>query len=486
VVIGASQLNSDYDVIMYRAMQGVLEEAQGKKNKYDKSGNLVGPDWEKYQKLGSPNDYLAVSQGLDLGLSPELLDRAMGIVEKQLAGGDKTETIIQAMHLFGLNATSAREVYDAVKAGNLDKAKAVATDPKNAGSSEQRLLTATEGIRLDLANIGSSITNYKGQALELLQGILGGIAGSKMFETYKIQLGDTLGNFFGDNSKGENNRIQGLMKKALNAQNQPDLDNNGLGDYGETVGHIQMSMRALPPGQEAYLRTHPELYNELFKTIKSEKDFTPEFARGFDARLSAMPNFQKVPESYVKALGLGKGTEEAYARGDPYMMAIIGSIKDTYNNSIDAFKGSGQYGPLKDDLAHKSPEQVYENYLKNYHRPGAASDPYTDPNASGMALLQEQYSVNPYAFEGGKKHKAQDAVAELIREYSGYLQYGAVNPILQKYRSPAEGDKKPTISEAEAVLIFREISKQLSELGSSLPKALRDALELKIRVVEGQ
>jgi hypothetical protein len=144
-VTGASDLQGDYDVILYKAAQSLMERGD---------------------EEGDSGNYIDVAKVLDKGLTTDLLSMALGTMS-QNAGGDSQSTILQIMKGFNLSATSAEEVYDHWKSGDMDKAKARVEGTKSDGakSLEVSLLGHVESIKADIAKFGAEFTPYKADVL---------------------------------------------------------------------------------------------------------------------------------------------------------------------------------------------------------------------------------------------------------------------------------------------------------------------------------
>jgi hypothetical protein len=253
-ITGASNLQSDYDVIMYQAARKMAGENAG---------------------------YLDVSEVLDQGITAgdgKILEYIHEIV-KGISGGDtETEGIIYKK-MFNLTTEAARSLQKALTEGKLGDAKAVFEDPSSKGvdeTPEGKLLTATELIRTDLAHLGENVIGAKTGIVEAISKLTHIMAGDKTFAASAAKTTDVLADVGLTGSRLRD--IDKAFEKALTtSKDQPDEDDSGAGDNAERAETVIDALSGLPPGIQYYLAMHPEnmVYQGLDE-FKNENDFTEE------------------------------------------------------------------------------------------------------------------------------------------------------------------------------------------------------------------
>jgi hypothetical protein len=246
-VTGAYNLQSDYDVILYNAARNLN---------------------------GGKGDYIETAKTLDQGLTPDLLGEYHKILEGSITGGDDKSGIMQYMKTFNLNATAAEEIYNFAKEGKWKEATEKIEEPDSRAvdeTPEGRLLSVTEGIRSDIAKIGSNILDSKAGIVNAISLLTGAMAGNKIFESYAKNNAGTLESL--GLSGEEKNRVNRLFGQAYSKDNQPDLDNNLKGDWGENAGKMQDMYANLPIGAKYQIANNSRLQKTLFSNIKRVEDF---------------------------------------------------------------------------------------------------------------------------------------------------------------------------------------------------------------------
>ncbi|MDR1904602.1 MAG: hypothetical protein LBQ88_20245 [Treponema sp.] len=263
-ITGASNLQSDYDVIMFQAAAKMAQENGGKPG------------------------YLDISEITDQGITAgdgKILEYIHEIV-KGISGGDtETEGIIYKK-MFNLNTEAAKAIRDAlngVDGKGLKDAQAVFEDPDSSGvdgTPEMRLLTATEGIRTDLANLGENVIGAKTGIVDAISKLTHIMAGDKTFAASTAKTMSVLSDvgLTGDRQL----EIDKAFEKAYTtAEDQPDEDDNGKGDYAEQAETVQAALRGrLPKGYKYWAAMNPDNFlNQKLDQYKGADDFTAENTR---------------------------------------------------------------------------------------------------------------------------------------------------------------------------------------------------------------
>jgi hypothetical protein len=199
-------------------------------------------------------------------------------------------------NMFGLNTSAAEKLRNALAGGELENAKAVFEDPSSKGvdeTPEGKLLAATEGIRADLANIGGNVISAKAGIVDAISRLTNIMAGDKKFMASSVETMDVLASIGLTGDRQAN--INKAFEKAYTAADQPDLDDNGKGDYAERAKRIQDEAKTLPKGIEYYTAMHPQ--NSVFSILdefKDEEDFTEERTRYAVNRIRGFKNSKDI------------------------------------------------------------------------------------------------------------------------------------------------------------------------------------------------
>jgi hypothetical protein len=253
---GSYHLQSDYDVIMYRAAQAMT---------------------------GS-NNYETIAMALDKGIDAKgegeggksILSHYRDVLENTTGLGQSG--IMTTMKSFNLNYTAAKELLDAIGKKDFGRAKDIIKDPanKDVKTTEDKLLSVQERISADLSLIGSTATELKTGALSGLSKITNLMAGNRTFATASVRTMDAM------TEAGLNwdraYKIDKAFQKAYTASNQPDADGNGEGDFGQRARRIYEGVDSLSGADRFWLASHPknDVYKYLEDTFKKETDFTEE------------------------------------------------------------------------------------------------------------------------------------------------------------------------------------------------------------------
>ncbi len=496
-VTKASELNSDYDVVMFQAIQATLDDAAVGGNKtaaqkahpWDKKAIAAGAAIDvEYQKYGKASDFLAVMRAGDAGLTPEVLNHVMEIIKKDLGGGEEGASIFATMKVLNLNATAATDVYKKWSEGLLDKAFASAQDPKGTvDSPELTLLKAVNGIRLDLANAGSNVLPAKATVMSFLESLTNMIGGSKKLEADKAAAGAVVGGVFGGTYSPERSRVSGVFAKAFENKNQPDSDKDTVGDYAESAQRTQLMLQSLSPGARLKMATHPEMYGDVFASLKSITDF-PAFEAAMKKRLDARradgtQGYANPSMDYIKQLGLGTEFTDAAKNADPNALAIAGMAKDTYGNDVAAFKKSalGQYlfseiqAKAKDGFTDGEWSGIFEGVRDRYAKPGSQAEKDSVFEQSKKARQDKLYS----RLAGGsydqmvvdpKAQKEFRLLRDLFSQYGTQLNPDENMKLFEAARSGKTGDKAPFIGLEEVLSIMAKVMRQLQSVGVNIDR----------------
>ena len=144
---GATSLQKETDVLMYRAAQDVVKKAGGGKN-----GN-----------------YLDAMTVMERGMTPELF-RAYGEQLKKTTGGNQLDMVEMTKESFGTNYTSAIDLVkamDDLSAMTDDEVKALlkSAEPPKADSAEMQLLKAEGDLRSSIVSLGTGVLDLKLQLI---------------------------------------------------------------------------------------------------------------------------------------------------------------------------------------------------------------------------------------------------------------------------------------------------------------------------------
>jgi hypothetical protein len=254
-ITGANGLKDDYDVIMWQAAQ------------------------KQAEATGQKTDYLTISKILEKGISgnPDILKYVHEVMKSITDNGENREDgIMMYERAFGLKTTAAEQLWDALAGGKLDKAKAVFDDPSSKGvddTPEGKLLSATESIQADVASIGAWFTGPKADIVDSISQLTNIMAGDKKFAASSVETMDVLSSIGLTGNRQIN--INRAFKKAYTAADQPDLDDNGEGDYAQRAKKVQNELKTLPPSYAYYAAINPgNLINQSLDTLTGAEDFT--------------------------------------------------------------------------------------------------------------------------------------------------------------------------------------------------------------------
>jgi hypothetical protein len=183
--------------------------------------------------------------------------------------------------MFGLNTEAAEELWNALKMGSLKDAKTILEEPSSKAideTQEGKLLSATEEIRKDVSLIGAWFTGPKADIVDAITLLTNGMSGNKKFATSSLEITGILSDI-GLSGKRQKD-IDKVFKEAYNAQDQPDIDKSGSGDYAERAKKIQEIMEGIPQEGRYFMSMNPNnlIYTAL-ERFKKPEDFTEENTR---------------------------------------------------------------------------------------------------------------------------------------------------------------------------------------------------------------
>lgn len=350
----AASFESDYDVVRYRATEAVLKEAAARGYKNDKEGA-----WSKYRDYGDINKdgYLAVQRAREGGLTPEIFSEVMKILENEIAAGSYANLTEAVIKVFGVNYTAAQSIIGAFNSKDYKNATAIAAAPSSATSPELSLLTTAQEIRKAMANAGADVLPSKVEVMSVLRGILNGVTGDRVGETYKREMPLALDAIFGEKTDAF---ARGAAEKLLNdalkdAKKGIDTDKNGISDNAEAAMKIIGYLEGLPedvrhtldasglldnlwkgktvndlPGIADYLTKEQykdKKYDQAYKGYTSKEPLKISDVQGMTNKFDQyMPNWQKeypdIPTLKQAAIDNEPGAIQLYKEITTRMTAI--------------------------------------------------------------------------------------------------------------------------------------------------------------------
>jgi hypothetical protein len=329
-ITGAGELQSDYDVIMYRAAQGMMKD--------DKS-------------LGDSGNYLDVASVLDQGITAgdgKILQYVHEVIEGMASTADEQALLYK--RIFSLNADAARRLQSALAGGELKDAAAVFEDPNSKGvdgTPEGKLLSATEDIRGNVAKMGEWFTGPKANIVDAISRLTGAMAGDKIFEYHKENSMESLESLGLAND--ETNRMDRLFQQAYTRKNQPDANNNFLRDWGENAGNIQDMFANLPIGVKYRIANDKRLQRALFSRFQKVEDFTPENVAAFEETLKGADPMSD------------GGTEEDTEKKIREMAQRRSIIEENEKNVLPNFLPSSSFPMIQSELYTKAYDDTKES-----------------------------------------------------------------------------------------------------------------------------
>lgn len=145
---GATGLQSERDVIMFRAAQS----------------------------LGGGGSYIDVMKRMEKGMTPDMF----GAISKQigtLTGGNRTDQIEMFKDVFGVNYTLAEDLYTLATTGKTSRATALIRDaPLTKDTAEIAVSRANEGLSQHMREIGSNLIGVKAAVVTGAENVVDAIA----------------------------------------------------------------------------------------------------------------------------------------------------------------------------------------------------------------------------------------------------------------------------------------------------------------------
>jgi hypothetical protein len=330
-VTRASDLQSEYDTIIYMAAQSLMK--QGKEE-------------------GDSKSYVDVAKVLDKGLTTELLDATLKIMSRN-AGGDSQTTILQIMKGFGLSATSAEEVYKFWQKGEMTQAKERIEGAKSGGaeSHEMTLLNSINDIKTDVALLGSNFTDHKAGVLAGIAKITGLLGGDTEKELAAHDAGAAIMTVGGAAQKWASEVISAAFQK----------DKLGSGGYADNVVAITNALTDVGPAIQNKIAHDPRLNASLFRGLDEPND---EAVAIFKQRLSEIKAPVNVFSRDVGIMGFGQEWNTAATRtNNTASQQYAASVWDRYG-SLSEYKKSQEYKDMQEALDNRKRGGLTEAEIK--------------------------------------------------------------------------------------------------------------------------
>jgi hypothetical protein len=334
-VTRASDLQSDYDVILYKAAQSLME--QGKES-------------------GDSGNYIDVAKVLDKGLTPALLNTALGTMS-QNAGGDAQSTILQIMKGFGLSATSAEEVYKLWQKGDITQAKSriEGTNSGGAESHEMDLLDSMNSIKTDVSTFGADFTVHKANVFSGIKEIVGLIGGKTEKE---IAVRDSAGKASAAIG-GYDQRVTETMLDAL------QKDRLGGGGYADNVAAVNKALNDVSPAIQNKIDLDPKLNAYLYEGLSNPEDYTDEAVDRFREKLSEIKLPASITPQTAGRMGFGQEWNDAATRTDnAASQQYAASVWERYG-SLAQYKKSEEYNDMREALNKRKEGGLTELEIKD-------------------------------------------------------------------------------------------------------------------------
>jgi hypothetical protein len=442
-VTSASDLQGDYDTILYKAAQSLMEQGKEK---------------------GDSGNYVDVAKVLDKGLTPALLNAALGTMS-QNAGGDTQSTILQIMKGFNLSATSAEEVYKFWKQGDMTQAQARIEGAKSNGaeSVEKHLLTTIESIKADVSLIGSEFTPLKDGVLTGL----GKIANLLDKDPKKTAAHDVSVALEAVGGVGGSRHTE-AMAAAF------QRDELGSGGYADNVVAITSALAGVEPAIQHKIDQDPRLKRYLFRGLDTSEDYTDEAVERFRQELGEITAPTSVKPQDVGLMGFGQEWNTAATRTDnAASQQYAASVWDRYG-SLAEYKKSQEYQDMREALNKRKEGGLTEAEIK------MAADivigSYKDRLETGMGQI-EYYGRNlsdfadPYDKEYGTLQSTLKSASELP----------GISEVLIKKVNEAIEATTSTSSPSGAVIDSGEIKSLIDAIHALIP-ALKENAEFDVEV----
>jgi hypothetical protein len=344
---------SQEDVIRYRATEAVLKEAAA--HQFRNESGTGGVDWSIYKQYGdiTKEGYLAVQRARqDAGLTPEIFKQTMDIIKNITQGSYElfTEEVIKAFNLKYIPAQQIINAYNAGTPSALANAYAVAAAPTSAASQEMTLLQATNEIKVALANAGEAVLPAKVELMSVLRGILNGIVGNKVVESYKKEIPSALGTIYtgSPNDALAKAAATKILNAGLNEMDKgPDINQNGIGDNAEAAIEIIKWIESRSNEERRYLIASGALTNiwdkktvndlpSIAKYLAQGQYKTKEWTQGYEEYISPKP------VTYGQAVGMtdifNKYAPDWPRKYEALPMTFIDAVMSNNKQAADIYK----------------------------------------------------------------------------------------------------------------------------------------------------
>lgn len=165
---GATSLQSESDVLMYRA-----------------AGQVAG------SRGGGTGTYLDAMLELEKGITPELF-KAFGEQVESMTGGNRLDMVEMFREAFNTNYQTSLDLIDAYFNKNIsqDKLTRISGAP-SADSIEQQLIQAQNDLKMEIIELGASVIDAKRGVLEaahtVVDGLSGVVGGGVEAQTIRLQ-----------------------------------------------------------------------------------------------------------------------------------------------------------------------------------------------------------------------------------------------------------------------------------------------------------
>lgn len=356
-VTRASDLQSEYDTILYMAAQSLMERGEEK---------------------GDSKSYVDVAKVLDKGLSAALLDATLKIMS-QNAGGDSQTTILQIMKGFGLSATSAEEVYKFWQKGDMAQAKARVEGTKSDGakSPEMDLLDSINSIKTNVTTLGADFTTHKASVFEGINKIVGLLGGDTGKEIAAHDAGTTIAAVGGVGGQQATEAIAAAFQS----------DKLGSGGSADNVVAITDALAGVDPTIRNKINLDPRLTASLFRGLDKPEDYTEEAVERFKQELSEIAAPVNVDPRTVGLMGFGQEWYDAATRTDnAASRQYNASVNDRYESQAQ-YKKSEEFKDMREELNNRKAGGLTEAEINE--AAAIATGNYKNRLQNGLAQIEE-------------------------------------------------------------------------------------------------
>lgn len=304
-----TDLEGEYSVISYKAMENTLNEARLHGYKDDETGKWS--EFKKYStdfidpRTGGKVDYGFINnfRAEEGGFTPEFFSNYMKILENQVSGGDSVTTVLGIQKGLGLSYNDAVRMFEAYAKGDYSKVSDVYEKAPKGNSTEERLYGLTEEIRQDVYNISSNVLPLKEGALKGLGTITMALAGDRAVKNAEAVVGGVLGQ---SSEAGLARSFSGLLGKSIR---------EGSTDEATHAYSILDKLSGLDPLKRNYLDVTGVLNGQIAHMDRGS-------LRSFDKLLDSMWGLPSVKESFQAYKAMvdrqdDKGAGAAFAAAVP-------------------------------------------------------------------------------------------------------------------------------------------------------------------------